>query len=132
MSKIDTEKIKEITKEKIAYANFEREEKMKKNRIAKIITFIFILGIFVCGTLTVNALTDNAIINSVKDALKIKVNGKEYNSNCVDDGNGMITCNISKEVTGNGSESSITISKDYIDKIEAEYTDEGMSITINE
>ncbi len=132
MKQIDTDKIKNLTKEKIAYANFKKEEKMKKKKIAHTITFLFVLGFFICGTITVNAITDNKVVEGVKEALKLKINDKEYNSNCQKEENGMITCRISEEVTGTDTQANITISEENFDKVDVEYEEDEMKVNINE
>jgi len=132
MLKIDTNKIKRMTKEKIAYNNYERKEKMKKRKIIHIVTFVFIIGFFIYGTISVNALTDNKIMDKVKEVFNIKINDKEYNATCKKDTEGNINCHIPEEVTGTDAEASISISEEYLDKIEIEYQDDEMKIMIDE
>ncbi len=141
MSNIDTSNIKRLTKEKITFTIYEREEKMKKDKITHIVVAITIFSIFIGGTFTVNALTDNKIVDTVakkvKDVLKVKSNGKEYDANCRKESNGSITCTLPEELTGKGSESTINVSDEYLDKIDLEYkenedgTEVETSININ-
>lgn len=132
----DTDNIKKMTKEKIAYLNYEREENMKKNKMKHIVVLTIAIGLFACGTITANALTDNSIVDTVKDVLKLKVDDQEYNANCQKEENGDITCNIPDSVTNGNGESKITVSKEYIDKINAEMTTQDgesiVSITVTE
>ena len=140
MNKIDTSNIKKLTKEKISYIIYEREEQMKKNKIARFAVIIAIFSIFIGGTFTVNALTDNKIVDTVaekvKDALKVKSNGKEYDASCIKESDGSITCTIPEELTGKDAESVINFVDGNINNVDVEYNktsdDENINITIKD
>lgn len=140
MFKIDTTNIKEMTKQKIAYSYYEREENMRKNKIRNLAIIAFIFSFFIGGTITVNALTDNKIADTVKETfkevLKVKSDGKEYDANCHKEDNGSITCTLPEELTGKDAESVINIFDGNIENLDVEYNkkdgEETVSITINE
>ncbi|MDE6141238.1 MAG: hypothetical protein K2G03_01405 [Bacilli bacterium] len=93
MSKININRVVEATNYKIGYANFEREENMKKKRSKKTMYVLMGVGILTVGTVSVNALTDNYIGKTI-DNLKVKVNGESYNSNCTKREDGSIYCKV--------------------------------------
>lgn len=75
MSRLDLNKIKQMTNNKIGYSNYESEEFMKKKRIKLVIYCVSIFFLLILGTITVNAATNNSIIEFVTKI--IKVNGTE-------------------------------------------------------
>ncbi len=88
------ERIKELTNSMIAYCNYEKERKVKKEKMRKI-TIAF-MGIFllVGGAISVDALTDNKISEAIKDVLTIKVDGQDKNAKCEKIGNGNVKCTL--------------------------------------
>lgn len=140
MSKIDTSNIKRLTKEKISYTIYEREEKMKKQKLIRFAIVIAIFSVFIGGTFTVNALTDNKIVDTVtekaKDVLKVKSNGKEYDASCKKESDGSITCTLPEELTGKDTESVINFADGNMDNIDVEYKEENneveMNVTLND
>ena len=140
MSKIDTSNIKRLTKEKISYTVYEREEKMKKQKLIRFAIVIAIFSVFIGGTFTVNALTDNKIVDTVtekvKDVLKVKSNGKEYDASCKKESDGSITCTLPEELTGKDTESVINFADGNMDNIDVEYKEENneveMNVTLND
>lgn len=140
MSKIDTSNIKRLTKEKISYTIYEREEKMKKQKLIRFAIVIAIFSVFIGGTFTVNALTDNKIVDTVtekvKDVLKVKLNGKEYDASCKKESDGSITCTLPEELTGKDTESVINFADGNMDNIDVEYKEENneveMNVTLND
>lgn len=140
MSKIDTSNIKKLTKEKISYTIYEREEKMKKQKLIRFAIVIAIFSVFIGGTFTVNALTDNKIVDTVtekvKDVLKVKSNGKEYDASCKKESDGSITCTLPEELTGKDTESVINFADGNMDNIDVEYKEENneveMNVTLND
>lgn len=127
MVKIDTSNIKRLTKEKITFAIYEREEKMKKKKLAHLTIAIAVFSIIIGGTFTANALTDNKIADTitekVKTVLRVKTNGNEYEANCYKETNGSITCTLPEELTGKGTEAKINVADEYLDKIDLEYNE---------
>lgn len=140
MSKIDTSNIKRLTKEKISYTIYEREEKMKKQKLIRFAIVIAIFSVFIGGAFTVNALTDNKIVDTVtekvKDVLKVKSNGKEYDASCKKESDGSITCTLPEELTGKDTESVINFADGNMDNIDVEYKEENneveMNVTLND
>lgn len=131
MAKFDTSKIKDMTNNLVAYDLMKGREEMKKIKF-KHFTYAFVsVLVLVIGTFSVNALTDNSISNAVKDALKVKINDKEYNAKCDKTANGNMKCEIGADVTGNG-DVSFEIDKDYIDKIDVTGDSEGILFTIKD
>lgn len=135
MSKIDTSNIKRLTKEKISYTIYEREEKMKKQKLIRFVVVIAIFSVFIGGTFTVNALTDNKIVDTVtekvKDVLKVKSNGKEYDASCKKESDGSITCTLPEELTGKDTESVINFADGNMDNIDVEYKEGNNEIETN-
>ncbi|MCX4365524.1 MAG: hypothetical protein OSJ70_07110 [Bacilli bacterium] len=104
MSNININKITEMTNIKIGYEHFEREDEMKKNKFNKAIYGLMGVCILTIGTVSVNALTDNSIGKAIDNLVKVKVNGKDYNSTCTERSDGSIYC----KVGDTGAEYSIT------------------------
>ena len=101
MSKIDTERIKNMTNEMIGYENYKKERTMKKKKIRSV-AFIMLGAITLSmGTLTVDALTNNAMSNTIKKifSVNVKVDGKEEKASCRKNDDGTITCTIGEENT---------------------------------
>lgn len=98
---MNKEYIKAKTNQKIAFANFERNEEMKKIKLKHISIIAISFIVFTTGILGVNAATDNsigdAIEKTVKDILKVKVNDKDYNANCTIGDNGMYVCTVNTD-----------------------------------
>lgn len=98
---MNKEYIKAKTNQKIAFANFERNEEMKKIKLKHISIIAISFIVFTTGILGVNAATDNsigdAIEKTVKDILKVKVNDKDYNANCTLGDNGMYVCTVNTD-----------------------------------
>lgn len=131
MAKFDTSKIKDMTNNLVAYDLMKGRDEMKKIKF-KHFTYAFVsILVLVIGTFSVDALTDNSISNAVKDALKVKINDKEYNAKCDKTANGNMKCEIGADVTRNG-DVSFEIDKDYIDKIDVTADNEGTLFTIKD
>lgn len=114
MSKIDTDKIIDLTNQKIAYSIYRKEEGVKMKKI-KTCMSIFLIGLFlVGGTIGVDAMTDNSISEAIKDMLTIEVDNKDYNAKCVKSEKGEITCNVEAN-EANGSTTTFTFKEDSID-----------------
>ena len=94
MSKTNINKILEMTNDRIGYANFEREETMKKKQMKKIFYGFMGVCILTIGTVSVNALTDNSITKAIDNLSKVKVNGEDYNSTCTEKEDGSISCKV--------------------------------------
>lgn len=96
MSKPNNNKILNMTNNKIGYANFEREEIMKKKKIRKVLYVFMGVSILSISTLSVNALTDNSIGKAIDNLtnVKVKVNGENYNSTCTENADGSIHCKV--------------------------------------
>ena len=94
MSKTNINKILEMTNDKIGYANFEREETMKKAKMKKVLYGFMGVCVLTIGTVSVNALTDNSITKAIDNLSKVKVNGEDYNATCKEKGDGSISCKV--------------------------------------
>lgn len=94
MSKPNINKILNMTNNKIGYANFEREETMKKKKMKKVLYAFMGISILSVSTLSVNALTDNSLGKAIDNLVKVKVNGKNYNSTCTENEDGSISCKV--------------------------------------
>lgn len=117
MAKFDASNIKEKTNYLVAYDLMKRSEEMKTIKL-KHFTYVFIaVLVLVGGTFTVDAMTDNMVSNTIKEALKINVNKKDYNATCDKTENGNMKCTIGSEVTGS-SDLSLEIDKDNLDKLD--------------
>lgn len=77
MLQIDTDKIKMMTGNKIAYTLYERRLNMKKKKLKKVklsmVTCLVLLG----GIKTVDALTEGKISNTVKDTIRVFFIGED-------------------------------------------------------
>lgn len=77
MLQIDTDKIKMMTGNKIAYTLYERRLNMKKKKLKKamfsMVTCLVLLG----GVKTVDALTEGKISNTVKDTIRVFFIGED-------------------------------------------------------
>lgn len=129
--KIDTDKIKKLTNQKIGYDNYEKEIQMKKNRLKNICCIFALLVVFSVGGYTVDAMSGNTISNNIKDLLNIKVDGKDYNANCKkQDGN--IKCTLDESVLGEGSSAEVNVAEEYADKVDINYENGELDTTIKE
>lgn len=117
MAKFDASNIKEKTNYLVAYDLMKGRDELKRIKI-KHFTYIFIaVLVLVGGTFSVDAMTDNSISNTIKEALKINVNKKDYNATCDKTENGNMKCTIGSEVTGS-SDFALEIDKDDLDKLD--------------
>lgn len=109
------DKIKYKTNQMIGFVNYERNEEMKKVKFKHFMVCIIAVGVFMGGIFTVDALTDNAISKTVNDtiqnALKVKVNGKDYNAKCQME-NDVMKCSIDSDALGEDTEVNIEKSVD--------------------
>ncbi len=117
MAKFDASNIKEKTNYLVAYDLMKGRDELKRIKI-KHFTYIFIAVLVLAGgTFSVDAMTDNMVSNTIKEALKINVNKKDYNAKCDKTENGNMKCTIGSEVTGS-SDLSLEIDKDDLDKLD--------------
>lgn len=117
MAKFDASNIKEKTNYLVAYDLMKGRDELKRIKI-KQFTYIFIAVLVLAGgTFSVDAMTDNSISNTIKEALKINVNKKDYNATCDKMDNGNVKCNLGSEVTGS-SDFALEIDKDDLDKLD--------------
>ena len=117
MAKFDASNIKEKTNYLVAYDLMKGRDELKRIKI-KHFTYIFIAVLVLAGgTFSVDAMTDNMVSNTIKEALKINVNKKDYNAKCDKTENGNMKCTIGSEVTGS-SDLSLEIDKDNLDKLD--------------
>ena len=104
---MNKENIKAKANLMIGYANFERNEYMKKIKIKHLVTVAIAFTVFISSILTVNALTDNSIGNAitktVENVLKVKINDKDYNAKCQTDESGHLKCTVDPNLV-NGAE----------------------------
>lgn len=117
MAKFDASNIKEKTNYLVAYDLMKGRDELKRIKI-KHFTYIFIAVLVLAGgTFSVDAMTDNSISNTIKEALKINVNKKDYNATCDKMDNGNVKCNLGSEVTG-GRDFALEIDKENLDKLD--------------
>lgn len=138
MKEIDTQHIKRLTNQKIAFANYEREELNKMKKLKTTILTMGIVALLAGGTITVDALTDNSISNSVGNAIgevlnsiNVKVNGKDYNSSCEKQTDGTYKCTIGKEFLGDDAEIVVEKQSDITTDIEVNNTDDSTEVSID-
>lgn len=128
MSRLDIDKIVEMTNNKIGYDLFKKEERMRKYKMKKV--FCIFMGVFILliGTISVDALTDNSIGKAIDNFVNVTVNGKDNNANCTKNADGTLSCKIE------GSESTFEITeagKQYNYDIDIETSDGEESVKMN-
>lgn len=120
MKTFDVNNIIVATENKIGIYNYEKEGIMRRKRFKIMGILVLSVAVIGAGTFTVDALTDNSIKKAVDDLVKVKVNGNEYNSTCVDSGDGTIKC----KVGSTGVEYSVTDEAEKYD-INLDVTEDG-------
>lgn len=93
------ENITEKTNQKIGYVLYERNEKMKKQKLKKFIFIFTITSFFFGSMITVDALTNHTISNHIKTTIKYICNGKEYqyDTDCKKQEDGSYICKTKRE-----------------------------------
>ena len=71
MKQIDTDKIKAMANDRIAYTLYERNRNMKKMKLKKIAFSIAVCVLILGGIGTVDAATDGKISNTIKNTIKV-------------------------------------------------------------
>lgn len=77
MLQIDTNKIKMMTGNKIAYTLYERRLNMKKKKLKKVMFSMVTCLVLLGGVKTVDALTEGKISNTVKDTIRVFFIGED-------------------------------------------------------
>lgn len=77
MLEIDTNKIKMMTGNKIAYTLYERRLKMKKKKLKKAMFSMVACLVLLGGVKTVDALSEGKISNTVKDTIRVIFIGED-------------------------------------------------------
>lgn len=77
MLQIDTDKIKMMTGNKIAYTLYERRLNMKKKKLKKVMFSMVTCLVLLGGVKTVDALTEGKISNTVKDTIGVFFIGED-------------------------------------------------------
>lgn len=77
MLQIDTDKIKMMTGNKIAYTLYERRLNMKKKKLKKLMFSMVTCLVLLGGVKTVDALTEGKISNTVKDTIRVFFIGED-------------------------------------------------------
>ena len=77
MLQIDTDKIKMMTGNKIAYTLYERNRIMKKKKLKKVMFSMVTCLVLLGGVKTVDALTEGKISNTVKDTIRVFFIGED-------------------------------------------------------
>lgn len=77
MPQIDTDKIKIMTGNKIAYTLYERRLNMKKKKLKKVMLSMVTCLVLLGGVKTVDALTEGKISNTVKDTIRVFFIGED-------------------------------------------------------
>ncbi|WP_285946679.1 hypothetical protein [Thomasclavelia cocleata] len=117
MQQIDTNKIKAMANDKIAYTLYERNKIMKKNKLKKVIFSFAICFLLLGGIGTVDAATNGKISNTVKNTIKVILIGtdnqeKEISGDLYTDENGDIWIKYKHET----EQSEIDINKSELEK----------------
>ncbi len=130
MKKVDTENILKKTNQLIGYENYKREEKIMKKKLRNM-TFVLVAVVtLVGGTFTANAMTDNSIVEGIKNAFKVQVNGEEKNAKCEKVKDGYLKCVLDNEVLGNdNSEVTIELDENYADDVSLSFSTDGENTT---
>lgn len=139
MQQIDTNKIKTMTSDRIAYTLYERNRIMKKKKLKKalfsVVTCILLLG----GITTVDALSQGKISDTLKNTVKVILIGDDNQKRemegeqCVDE-NGDIWIKYKDDT----SQNEIDVNKSELEKeglktdIEINNTENEGNIEINE
>lgn len=141
MQQIDTNKIKTMTSDRIAYTLYERNRTMKKKKVKKVllsaVTCILLLG----GITTVDALSHGKISKTLKNTVKIILIGEDKQKQEMDgeqyiDENGDIW--IKYKDNSSQSKNEIDINKSELEKegletnIEINKAENEKTIEINE
>lgn len=77
MLQIDTDKIKMMTGNKIAYTLYERRLNMKKKKLKKVMFSMVTCLVLLGGVKTVDTLTEGKISNTVKDTIRVFFIGED-------------------------------------------------------
>ena len=77
MLQINTDKIKMMTGNKIAYTLYERRLNMKKKKLKKVMLSMVTCLVLLGGIKTVDALTEGKISNTVKDTIRVFFIGED-------------------------------------------------------
>lgn len=77
MPQIDTDKIKMMTGNKIAYTLYERRLNMKKKKLKKVMLSMVTCLVLLGGIKTVDVLTEGKISNTVKDTIRVFFIGED-------------------------------------------------------
>ena len=77
MLQIDTDKIKMMTGNRIAYTLYERRLNMKKKKLKKVMFSMVTCLVLLGGVKTVDALTEGKISNTVKDTIRVFFIGED-------------------------------------------------------
>ena len=121
MQQIDTNKIKAMANDKIAYTLYERNKIMRKNRLKKVMFSFAVCAILLGGIGTVDAATNGKISNTVKNTIKVILIGtdnqeKEISGDLYTDENGDIWIKYKHETEQ--SENEIDINKSELEKLQ--------------
>lgn len=81
MKQIDTDRIKVMANDKIAYTLYERNRIMKKKKFKKVVFSIVTCVLLLGGIGTVDAATDGKISNTVKNTIKVIFIGEDNQEN---------------------------------------------------
>ena len=119
MQQIDTNKIKAMANDKIAYTLYERNKIMKKDKLKKVIFSFAICFLLLGGIGTVDAATNGKISNTVNNTIKVILIGtdnqeKEISGDLYTDENGDIWIKYKHETEQ--SENEIDINKSELEK----------------
>ena len=134
MNEIDTYNIKKMTKEKMAYDYYKKEEREMKKKFKVWSCVLIATGFLVGGTISADALTDGAISNAAKDAvasiLKIKIDGEDYNAHCEKGDDGMMHCAVDSSVLKDNASFEMDVDEDYMNSVEVTLQDNEADILI--
>ncbi len=130
MNRVDTENILNKTNQLIGYDNYKREERIMKKKLRNMIFMFVAVVILAGGTFTANAMTDNSIVEGIKNALSIKVNGEDKNAKCEKTSDGNLKCVLDGEILGdNDSEVTVELDEKYLDDVSFSVTSDGGTTT---
>ena len=77
MQQIDTNKIKTMTSDRIAYTLYERNRIMKKKKLKKALFSVVVCILLLGGITTVDALSQGKISNTLKNTVKVILIGDD-------------------------------------------------------
>lgn len=121
----DLEKLKEMTNQKIAYSIYQRKERDRMDNMKKICLSLCVCLLVIGSGVGVNAATGGRLAKNIYNAVKITMNGKEFNGDTYTDDNGDLWVKI-KDKNGEFKLNKTELEKENLDvDIETQQTEDG-------